>query len=887
MTSPDFSSHTPMMRQYLRIKQDYPDTLVFYRMGDFYELFFEDAKHAAKLLNISLTARGQSAGAPIPMAGVPYHAADNYLAKLIKHGESVAICEQIGDPSTSKGPVERKVVRLMTPGTVTDDGMLDAERDNLLVAVFIEGSSAGVAALDISSARFFISQLESSNALDDELARLRPAELLVQEDHAKFSNNNKHHSPVSSTEPAPCLTRGQALGVQTLEAWEFDLDNAQRLLCEQLKLHDLSGLGCDGTPLAVRAAGALLQYARRTQQNLLPHISSLHVSQHSENLLLDAASRRNLEIDINLQGGRDNTLTSVMDRTVTTMGGRMLRRWLNTPMRNHALLRQRYHCVETLQPPETHEPTREQLKQVGDIERIVSRIALKSARPRDLTHLRQSLHSLPKLKQQLAQFNSPLLNQLESAVDEHSQLSQLLNNAIIAEPPMLIRDGGVIAAGFDSELDELRNLSENANQFLIDLETKERKNSGITTLKVGYNRVHGYYIEASKIHVEKIPDHFQRRQTLKNVERYITPELKSFEDKVLSARQRALSREKYLYEQLLDTLAEDVQTLQSSANAIAQIDVLTNFAQRAWQLDLSQPELTEEPGLLIKDGRHPVVEATLDKPFTPNDVQLDDSRRMLIITGPNMGGKSTYMRQTAIITLLAHCGCFVPAKRAVIGPFDRIFTRIGASDDLAGGRSTFMVEMTETAAILHNASAQSLVLMDEVGRGTSTFDGLSLAWACAEHLAKHIKAFTLFATHYFELTVLQSKQDAIANIHLAAIEHHDSIVFLHSVKEGAANRSYGLQVAALAGVPKTVVATARKRLHLLEQQQASSHNNHPQIDLFNTHADTQTPSSEPLKQTINPTLELLATIDPDELTARQALELLYQLKQLHGTAETE
>lgn len=866
MSKAELSSHTPMMRQYLRIKKEYPDTLVFYRMGDFYELFFDDAKHAAKLLDISLTARGQSAGTPIPMAGVPYHAADNYLAKLIKHGESVAICEQIGDPSTSKGPVERKVVRLITPGTVTDDGMLDAERDNLLVAVYIKKNEAGIAALDISSARFFISQLESLQSLADELARLRPAELLLEENQTDLINK---------------LNLGRT---QTLEAWEFDHDNAQRLLRDQLKLHDLSGLGCDDTPLAVQASGALLQYARRTQQNLLPHISNLSISQHSDNLLLDAASRRNLEIDINLQGGRDNTLSSVIDRTVTTMGSRMLRRWLNAPVRSHTLLRKRYQCIDALQTPESHDPIREQLKQIGDIERIVSRIALKSARPRDLTQLRQSLNSLPIVKNQLKQFDSPLLSELESAVNEHSTLNQLLTRAIIDEPPMLIRDGGVIAPGFDTELDELRNLSENANQFLVDLEAKEKEASGIATLKVGYNRVHGYYIEASKLHSEQIPDHFQRRQTLKNVERYITPELKSFEDKVLSAQERALSREKYLYEQLLETLCEDIHSLQSSADAIAQIDILTNFAQRAWQLELSQPELSNEPGLLIENGRHPVVEATLDEPFTPNDVTLNDKRRMLVITGPNMGGKSTYMRQTAIITLLAHCGCFVPAKHAKLGPFDRIFTRIGASDDLAGGRSTFMVEMTETAAILHNASEQSLVLMDEVGRGTSTFDGLSLAWACTEHLAKKIKAFTLFATHYFELTALESEQYGIANIHLSAVEHHDSIVFLHSVKEGAANRSYGLQVAALAGVPKTVVNAARKRLTLLEKQQTNGNDHHPQIDLFSTPVNTESMLDE---ERLDPALELLTTIDPDELTAKQALDKLYELKQLQTDTDSE
>lgn len=845
--------HTPMMRQYLRIKKDYPNTLVFYRMGDFYELFFDDAHHAAKLLDISLTTRGQSAGSPIPMAGVPYHAAESYLAKLIKLGESVAICEQVGDPNTSKGPVERKVVRLVTPGTVTDESMLEAENDNLLIAAFVDNDRAGIAALDISSARFFISELDSISLLEDELTRLRPAELLVQEEHLHLFGHNY-------------LNRKQSL-----DAWEFDFDSAKQLLSEQLKLHDLNGLGCEDTPLAVRAAGALLQYARRTQQSVLPHISSLQITQHSDNLLLDSASRRNLEIDINLQGGRDNTLASIIDRTSTTMGGRLLRRWLNTPIRNQDTLRQRYQSVATLQAPEAHEPLQEHLRQIGDIERIVSRVALKSARPRDLTQLRSSLGILPELRQRLGQLDSPLLRNLSSHINEHVDTKSLLAKAVIDEPPQLIRDGGVIAEGFDSELDELRALSNNADQFLIDLEEKEKAESGISNLKLGYNRVHGYYIEVSKLQSEQVPLHFQRRQTLKNVERYITPELKSFEDKVLSARERALAREKHLYEQLLDDLAEDIPNLQTSADAIAQIDVLTNFAQRAWQLDFCQPQLSTQPGLSIENGRHPVVEATLDEPFTPNNVQLDDKRRMLIITGPNMGGKSTYMRQTAIITLLAHCGCFVPAKKAVIGPFDRIFTRIGASDDLAGGRSTFMVEMTETAAILHNASEYSLVLMDEVGRGTSTFDGLSLAWACAEHLAKKIRAFTLFATHYFELTALHSTQHGIANVHLSAVEHHDRIVFLHSVKEGAASRSYGLQVAALAGVPKTVISAAKKRLDKLEEQQSST-NNTPQIDLF---------SSKPKNHTIHPdpTLEKLKQINPDEMNAKQALDILYELKE--------
>ena len=846
-------AHTPMMRQYLGIKKQYPDTLVFYRMGDFYELFFEDAHRAAKLLDISLTSRGQSAGSPIPMAGVPYHAADNYLAKLIKHGESVAICEQVGDPSTSKGPVERKVVRLVTPGTVTDESMLEARRDNMLVAVFISNNQAGLAALDISSSRFFVSQLNNLASLNDELTRIRPAELLVQEEHLVLLDQ----SHINCT--------------QTLEAWEFDFEHAQTLLAEQLKLHDLSGLGCEDTPLAVAACGALLQYARRTQQSVLPHITSLSISQHSDHLMLDAATRRNLEIDINLHGGRDNTLASVVDQTKTSMGSRLLRSWLNAPIRDHAQLKKRYQSISSMLSPEAHEPLREQLKTIGDIERIASRIALRSARPRELTQLRQTLAAIPTLKAHLQTLDSPLLDELSTHISTHHEIKDLLSRAIIEEPPQLIRDGGVIAMGFDSELDELRTLSENADQFLIDLEEKEKNESGITNLKVGYNRVHGYYIEVSKLHSEQVPIHFQRRQTLKNVERYITPELKSFEDKVLSARERALAREKALYEQLLDELSDEVPNLQQSAQNIAQIDVLANFALCAWQLNFCEPQLSDQPGLHIENGRHPVVEATLDQPFTPNSIQLDDKRRMLIITGPNMGGKSTYMRQTAIITLLAHCGSFVPAERATIGPFDRIFTRIGASDDLAGGRSTFMVEMTETASILHNASENSLVLMDEVGRGTSTFDGLSLAWACADYLAKRIHAFTLFATHYFELTALQSKTHGIANVHLSAVEHHDKIVFLHSVKEGAANRSYGLQVASLAGLPKSVINFARKRLEQLEKQQ-SDQTQTPQIDLFSEKPTTP--------QNKNPLQEQLEIIEPDELNAKQALDILYELKQL-------
>ena len=841
-----------MMQQYLRIKAEHPEMLVFYRMGDFYELFYDDARKAARLLDITLTARGQSAGEPIPMAGVPFHAAESYLAKLVKLGESVAIAEQIGDPAKAKGPVERKVVRIITPGTVTDEALLNERQDNLLCAVHRLDNQFGLATLDLSAGRITVMEVDAVETVKDELERLKPAELLLSEALARL------------------LKLEERYAVRQQPPWYFEQDPATRLLTEQTGTQDLQGFGCETMSSAVCAAGCLLQYALDTQRANLPHIHSIRVERHEDSVVLDAASRRNLELEANLMGGRDNTLLDVLDCSTTAMGSRLLRRWLNRPLRDRNLLNNRLQAVETLLENQRFDPPREVLRGISDIERILARIGLKSARPRDLAQLRDTLALLPEVRASVAQLDSPLLQETLTRLGDYPELSQLLQRAVIDNPPVVIRDGGVIAPGYDPELDELRGLSDNAGQFLIDLEARERERSGIATLKVAYNRVHGYYIEVSKSQSDKVPADYVRRQTLKGVERYITPELKGFEDKVLSAKERALAREKALYDQLLEDLIPHLGALQTSAAALAELDVLANLAERADSLNLSKPELIEQPCLEIHGGRHPVVEQNLEAPFVPNDTHLDPQRRMLIITGPNMGGKSTYMRQTALITLLAHIGSYVPAQRAVIGPIDRIFTRIGASDDLAGGRSTFMVEMTETANILHNASAQSLILMDEIGRGTSTFDGLSLAWACAEYLADKVGAFTLFATHYFELTTLPEHHDNVVNVHLDAVEHDDSIVFMHAVKEGPANQSYGLQVAALAGVPRPVIEAAKARLMQLEDSTVNTApvnaRPEPQLGLFETRP--------------HPVADKLTEIDPDNLTPRQALEALYQLKQL-------
>jgi DNA mismatch repair protein MutS len=855
------NAHTPMMQQYLRIKAQHPDQLIFYRMGDFYELFYDDAKKAAQLLDISLTSRGKSAGEPIPMAGIPYHSADGYIARIVKAGESVVICEQVGDPATSKGPVKREVVRIVTPGTLSDEALLDEQQDNILMAINPQGERFGLALMDISSGRFSLFEVEGDEALLAELERLRPAELLYPDDA-----------------PLPRAV-GKRPGSHGRPPWEFEPDTARRLLCEQFDTRDLSGFGCDHLPVAVGAAGCLLQYARDTQRSALPHIRRIQVEQHDEAVILDAATRRNLELDQNLSGGHSNTLASVLDRCRTAMGSRLLRRWLHRPLRDRALLEGRQDAIRWLLEPGPGEAIAAPLRRVGDMERILSRIALRSARPRDLERLRNALTALPELQQQLQGADAPLINQLAESIATFPKLAERLQRAIIDAPPVVIRDGGVIAPGYDAELDELRGLSENAGDYLLQLEQRERARTDIATLKVGYNRVHGYYIEVTKAQSSRIPADYIRRQTLKNAERFITPELKAFEDKALSAKSRALAREKALYDELIEGVAAELGPLQESAAALAQLDVLNTLAERAGALEYQRPQLVDEPCIQIEAGRHPVVEAALEAPFVANDLELHDGRRMLIITGPNMGGKSTYMRQAALITLLAHIGSHVPARAARIGIVDRIFTRMGSSDDLAGGRSTFMVEMTETANILHNATERSLVLMDEVGRGTSTFDGLSLAWSCAEYLAREIRAFTLFATHYFELTALPEQAAGVDNVHLTAVEHNDHIVFMHEVQPGPASQSYGLQVAQLAGIPPQVIDQARAKLVLLEQDSRSSasqpRRNPPappddapvQNDLF----VSAQPSAAELQ---------LRKLQPDELTPRQALEALYSLKQL-------
>jgi len=848
-----FSNHTPMMQQYLGIKQDHPNDLVFYRMGDFYEMFYDDAKDASQLLDISLTSRGQSGGQPVPMCGIPYHAAEGYIAKIVNAGRSVAVAEQIGDPATSKGPVDRKVVRVVTPGTLTDEALMDANRDHLLTAVCQLHETYGIASLDMSSGRFTLVEADTADQLQTQLQRLRPAELLFEE----TSNVIDHIQEWACRRSQP--------------SWNFAYDTAQRLLCSQFNTRDLSGFGCDAMKAAVCAAGCLLNYAKDSQKGDLPHLRNLQVELPQDTLILDGPSRKNLEIDHNIQGGEQFTLASALDTTATPMGGRLLRRWLNNPLRDIKVLEQRQKFITQAIASDNPEELQQCLKPIGDMERILSRIALRSARPRDLSRLCVSLNALPEIQTVLRSLESTTARSLATSISEFPTIVDLLTRAIVDNPPVIIRDGGVIAEGYDTELDELRGLSQNAGQFLLDLETQERERTGLSTLKVGYNRVHGYYIEISRLQSGQAPTEYVRRQTLKNAERFITPELKAFEDKALSSKSRSLAREKALYETLIEDLATHLPELQSSSDGICEFDVLTCLAERALYLNLRQPSLTTEPGINITQGRHLVVEQLITNPFVANDTNLSTNASMMMITGPNMGGKSTYMRQVALIVIMAQIGSYVPALEAKIGIVDRVFTRMGSSDDLAGGRSTFMVEMTETANILNNASAKSLVLMDEVGRGTSTFDGLSLAWSCALNLARDIGALTLFATHYFEMTQLADQLHQVENVHLDATEHDDNIIFMHKVLPGPASQSYGLQVAKLAGVPRQVISEARKKLRHLEQNET----------LSTPKKAAETPiQSDLFSRLSHPIESLLEDNKADELTPRQALDLIYQMQQL-------
>jgi DNA mismatch repair protein MutS len=879
-----------MMQQYLRIKSDYKDMLLLYRMGDFYELFFEDAKRAAELLDLTLTHRGQSGGKPIPMAGVPYHAVENYLARLLKKGESVAICEQIGDPATSKGPVERQVTRIITPGTVTDEALLDAKRDNILLAIHQHRQGYGLAWVDLSGGRFHLLQVKEEAQLLAEVARLKPAELLLDE---AFPSQNLRDEHVVKVRPA----------------WDFELKRAEILMSEQFKVQDLKAFGQENYPIAYPAAGCLLAYLQTTQRQTLPHLTHITLEQSEDYLQLDAATQRHLELFENVQGGRANSLIAILDHTASAMGSRLLKRWLSRPLRHQGQIQARQNAIQELIAKQQVSSLYGLFKRVCDVQRIISRIALKSARPRDLVQLRDTLALLPEFHEIIQHNQATLLQEALPHLKPLPLLHHLLTQAIVDNPPMLIRDGGVIAQGFDEELDELRGLSEHANEKLLALEQAEKQHSKLSSLKFGFNRVHGYYIELSRLQSEKVPSHYQRKQTLKNVERYTTKELKEFEEKVLSAQVKALAREKWLYENLLTEIQQSIPVLNNMAESLSLLDVLNTLAERATTLAWQCPQLTVEPGLKITAGRHPVIEQLLQEKFIANDLILNPSQHTLLITGPNMGGKSTYMRQNALIVLLAHIGSFVPAKEAKIGPIDKIFTRIGASDDLAAGRSTFMVEMTETAHILRQATAQSLVLIDEIGRGTSTYDGMALAYACCAYLADTIKAYTLFSTHYFELTTLREAFPCIRNVHLKAALNtrplqkvaeesllrgdaeqrttvytsvqedssttkqeassvefpKGSIVFLYKVEEGHASQSYGLEVAALAGIPADVLKLANQHL---EQVQPIVH--HSPIGNLKP----------------SPILEELAHIDPDQLSAREALDFLYRLKTLENTEST-
>lgn len=839
------AKHTPVMQQYLAIKRQHQDKLVFYRMGDFYELFFDDAEKAARLLDITLTARGSSGGVPIKMAGVPYHAVEQYLARLIKLGESVAICEQVGDPATSKGPVERKVARIVTPGTVTDAALMDDKRDVLVLAINAVKGKLGLAWLSLASGEFRVMETATED-LASELERLRPAELLLPDDTA-FA-----------------LVEDWPVPKKRLPAWQFDTDSSRQTLARHFGTRDLSGFGAEDLPVAVGAAGALLEYVKATQGVDPAHVMALSVEDNRDMVRMDGATRRNLELTETIRGEASPTLFSLMDRCSTAMGSRLLRHWLHHPLRDHGRIAERLDAVRALLPG--HGALLSALREVADIERIASRIALRSARPRDLSGLRDSLRRLGEIGPMLPAGESTLLDTLSAVLPGAGELIALLERSVLPEPATFLRDGGVINDGYSAELDELRAIASNCGEFLLKLEARERERTGIATLKVEFNRVHGFYIEVSKAQADNVPEDYRRRQTLKNAERYITPELKEFEDKALSAQERSLALEKRLYEALLDTLAQSIGTLQQVAHAVASVDVLAAFALAADSRSYVEPSFVEGTRLDIRDGRHPVVEDQVDS-FIANDTSLDPTRKLLLITGPNMGGKSTYMRQTALITLMAHIGSFVPAASAEIGRVDRIFTRIGASDDLAGGRSTFMVEMTETANILNNAGEHSLVLMDEVGRGTSTFDGLALAWAIAKALIEKNRSYTLFATHYFELTRLASDYHTVANVHLSAVEHKDSIVFLHHVEDGPASQSYGLAVAQLAGVPGRVIREARRYLVELENQAISA-----QPDLFAQPVPAPEPASHPV-------LDRLAELDPNDLSPREALALLFDLRQ--------
>ncbi len=844
-----------MMQQYLRIKADYPDTLLFYRMGDFYEMFHDDAERGAELLGITLTSRGKSTANPIKMAGVPFHSVNQYIQKLIKLSIPVAICEQIGDPTTSKGPVERKVVRVITPGTLTDENLLDARTENILMAVKKFNKGWSMAMLEVSSGRFSAREIPSSESIQSEIDRIQPAEILVGE----------------STDQTENLSTNR---LQEVPQWYFSYDRASELLKKQFGVVDLAVFECDQYPEATAVTGALLQYARDVYGAELPHIQSFRIEKPDEFVLLDSHSWRNLEIEATLSGDTKNSLLELFDRCSTTMGARQLRRWFRYPVRNRQEVERRHRIIAHLCEEGRSETSKVNLHKIGDIERIVSRVATRTARPTDLVRLKESLQSVPSLIELIAEGDCQEVIDLCNSMEALPDLTELLSRAIQDEPATMIRDGGVIQQGYDGQLDELIKLRDDSGHALSEMEIRERERTGIKNLRIHFNRVHGYYIEVPRLATEQIPAEYTRRQTTKNTERYITPELREFESQILSAKERSLAREKALYDELLDNLQQFVARIQTTAKTVAEIDVLCNFANRSKTLDLQRPKLVDEPGIAITAGRHLLVESMLSKPFVPNDTELNERNHLLLITGPNMGGKSTYMRQTAVIALLAYTGSYVPADSVTIGPIDRIFTRIGASDDLSAGSSTFMVEMTEMASILHSATQKSLVIVDEIGRGTSTFDGLALAWACAHSLLADVQALCMFSTHYFEITALAESLTGAKNVHLDAVKHGGEIIFLYEVKEGATNQSYGIQVARLAGIPSKVIAVASEKLAELSmsacKQAVQIDEQLYQPSIFDSQA-----------KLISPALDRLGEVQPDNISPREALEILYQLKQLH------
>ncbi|MEO8299606.1 MAG: DNA mismatch repair protein MutS [Burkholderiales bacterium] len=853
-------AHTPMMQQYLRIKAEFPDTMLFYRMGDFYEVFYDDARRAHGLLDITLTTRGQSGGEPVVMAGVPVHAVESYLGKLIKLGVAVAIAEQVGEVGASKGPVERKVVRVVTPGTVTDSALLAEREDTRLMALAHHNGTFGLAWLALAGGPLGITEC-SERELASWLARLAPAELLL---------------PGDAGERWPAAVRACGAALTARPAWQFEADLGQRKLREQLRVAHLAGFNAQDLPVAHAAAGALLSYAEHTQGRALAHVNTLSVERASDLLELPPATHRNLELTQTLRGEAAPTLLSTLDSCRTGMGSRQLRHWLTHPQRERGVASARHAAIAALLD-HGFDALRDALRHVSDVQRITARIALRQVRPRELAGLRDTLGALPALRNRVPTDSAPLLNELAGHLTPDPAIEALLRAAVADEPAVLLRDGGVVAAGFDAELDELRGIATNCDAFLLDLEVRERSRTAIPNLRVQYNKVHGFYIEVTSSHAGKVPLDYQRRQTLKNAERFITPELKAFEDKALSAQERSLAREKWLFEQLLDALQPHLAALSDAGRALAALDVLAALAERAATLDWCQPEFVRHPCIEIERGRHPVVEARLNETagatFIANDCRLDASRRMVILTGPNMGGKSTFMRQVAVIVLLASIGAYVPAASCRLGPIDAIHTRIGASDDLANAQSTFMMEMTEGAAILHGATPHSLVLMDEIGRGTSTFDGLALAGAIASHLHDRNRAFTLFATHYFELTEFPARHAQALNMHVSAAESGDDIVFLHAIEPGPASRSYGVQVARLAGMPAPVLRQARSALEALEARERTRD---AQVDLF------ASPPELPAMPDPAPSAAeaALAKLNPDTLSPREALDALYRLQSL-------